>query len=303
MQNENIAVISTGAVLCIVMLTAFLIPIVSSATTTTDELTNEGIYFSKIEETHTIDFDYNDGDPIFKVDNIDMTASLIATEDENQTLAYGENFIVIYSESSNKINIYSDNETYPWILVNEGIITITPALLSFSGLNQNTTIETEQAITNVYMISTEPADYVYCSNPIIAEDTPISGAQVRYVTSNISLWRAIEGKINDLDVTAYSIVNGSQATVDSITPYVTLEDMPAYTNVDRLANLKVKTVISGGASDTLTWDYIVVPVSVIGERVNAPTDAEIAFIELIPLLFAVGLVLAVIAYAVRARLS
>lgn len=308
MQNQNIAYISIGAVLCIVMLTAFLLPMVSSSTSTTTEINNEGIYFDKVTTgTHTIEYDQNNGEPILTVDNVDISDKLHETytnpSDRMQVLAYGDYFNISFTSRDNVLMIYSQHESSPSIYATSATITITPTTVNVNAMSGVNPHVYDLTVSKVCMVSVEDnAQYVYCKNALIAEDTEIMGSYIYRVTSNFSFWRTINGTIDDLEVKGYSPVNGAEVALSDIEITKTTENVPAYTNIDKLTSLVVKTT-GGGSTSSVVSQYVIVPASITADKATVPSDAQISLIELVPLLLVVSIVLGVLAFAMRARLS
>lgn len=312
MQSDNLIKATVGVAIGVLLLVTLALPIISSATETEATLTNEGIFKMN---TATVDdedititweyatpfiFDVNGAEVSLPEENTIIHYSLVCTED--WTLRFrawnnGNGYELTVWTASQAASVWTINSGSPA----NATVTLSAGTASFvKGTSDPVTL----SYTEAYYLDAEGAYVMKNSSETayLLEDSVIYSTGRSDATVNGSTVGAVfhlEGTIKD-GITATVIYPPSGLTTANI--QIVKTDADGYIGV---YNFEKVTLDATDGTDTtaLTYGQVIVPYQITAEKAVHFSDAEITMLELIPLLLAVALVLGVIGYAIRARLS
>lgn len=308
MDPKNIAVLVIGSAVCVMIFSALLVPIVSEATTITDEFTNSG-YFTlekyDDETDLTVEWDHttptkitiNDEEIALTGFPINKWMSIVVGDDWMLRFANGGTlyFSQLRYGAMQTVSVASNTDTDLTIVCEDGTATVTKYTSGVAGS------PIEVTYTELYAIS-NTGDYVMKiseDSVIMAGDSPILALGTTDLGEGYACMCKITGTIDTgINAEILASTSGTAAIVeDSLTVNKTALSNDIGYSLDN-----IQFEISDRDSDyDATYSYFIVPAEVTLEKTVHPDNATLALLNVLPILVIMGIVLAVVGVAVANR--
>lgn len=310
MDPKYMAALITGSVVCVVVFSALLIPIVGEATTTEKTFTNEGYYtMDKISTDAEFVFTWDYTEP----KKIDIDGVKIDFTDAG--LSSGKSYTVF---GSDKFVIRLTWEALPYCQC------FTPAAFYQASTTTSSVFTATVSNGEITVVSTDPSyttpttmeltDKAYCINPngdgafvmkkdvesvYIETNTDIIVLDGITALADSSVGIYAEGTLNDgLDAIAFRGTGTYAVTFDDFT--YTTTDVSGYVDLVKLE--KVQFVATQNDTDyDVTYSYFIVPTEVTAELTVHPDAATLALLSVLPIIAMIGIILAVVGAFVVSR--
>lgn len=293
--------------LAVVLAIAFMLPILADAAKTTDTFDNTKAALWQVEKLDT------DSEYTLVWDHTDPTKATV--NGETVTLSNGtvvcaaDTFLIRFGYDSTGYYFQSvPGQVFNLIVysagANAGDLTVTASNGTITAVADKSTPTTSTvSFTEGYGIVAS-GDYVMkapTQGAYMLKDSPIFAMGLTTINGVWYNLFQITGNVQDVDISnvypvdKYDISNESINT-DAVTSHVDLYELESIT-----------FVATDSEDSTITKDcvynYFIVPAEVTAERAVHFGSAEIALIEIVPVLVIAGLILGVVGMAIRARLS
>lgn len=285
----------------VLLLASLALPLLTEAASANSTFTNDGYFkMTKYGTTDeiTIIFDSTDSSHLTVNDEL-VTLPDLADIGLNVSLIASEIFCLRYNTNST-FQCFSGNSNTGVSVGEDWSFTATGGTATFT----NTTTNDSRTITydNLYIINND-GDWVMKKSTVPAyvnDDSFFMGVGLTAGSSAIGIVGLnVSGSIEDgATITAW---RGTGLTFTDIE----IDESSVNSHINLYKLNKVTFTATDADNDTLdiTYSYFIVPYQVTAEKATHLDNTESTLIDLIPLLLAVALVLGIIAYAIRARLS
>lgn len=288
----------------VILVLSLCLPLVNASTAETRTVNNEGAYFTEPdEETHTIVY-YNDK---CTVDNatVDYPEGFVSGTNRNATIAIGGEWMLRLDNNYLRLQLGGPNNTYTAETIpDEGITaTLTGTTLSLT-LNG-----TDYALENCAYYLADTGGLVMCYNPyILADSELIGGIRANGDNNNgvvYDVFQIISGNVTDgfTSTVCRAVLFTSPSTLTTVSSTFTSNTSVVEGDLLKLDSIIENMVFVDESTGEATITYLLAPATITYDNPDYVGSDLAALLDLIPLLLIVALVVAVVAYAVRARLS
>lgn len=316
-SNNSLISVIVGVALVVIMATVFMMPIISDATTTEDTFTNDHSYYVvKNPETATITWDGS---------KMEIDGETVNVPDATEN-PYGVSILskingVIRYNADNTVQKWGDMGAYNATLISAMNLSIASDTLTgtftYGTGDDATNVNVNLALGDTYYIlsnSNESEDVLTVSdgNLYVNGDTVVQSNGVSKTDNNIVngvVVFNVSGSIDDgFTITGYNRNGGAELTNITYSnlnvDYTTVSD---HLDLYKINKVTFTTTVTDTDNNDIvvnhSYDYFAAPLEITAERAVHLDDSEIALVEIIPILVIAGLIVGVVGYVVRARLS
>jgi len=305
----------------VILVFSLCLPLVDSSTAETRTVHNTGAYFTTPDENeHTILIQHGqityDGKPCAWPD---------LTLYGSANIAVGTDWMLRVDSGSNPatdtLRYVFAGPPYQWNpigTVNPATDDVLTIVLNGDSLTATIGNSTFSRVGTEFIIC-DKGDYVLSQNPYLLSDTQITAAiRNNYNTANTDTFEIVRGTVGDVENMTVDIcrnVNSSLPASDQFGDIVnsvfTVEtkqidgDLLKLDKITQVATMWFTPPEGAGYTNvaTFTITYVIVPETITYDNPDYVGGTMASMLNLVPLMLVVSLVLAIIGYAVKSRLS
>lgn len=305
MDPKHIAAVIAGSVVCIVVFSALLVPVVSEATTEKYTYTNEGVPFALVDDNeHTMIIENVDGEPKYTVDGEIIETNPAYAFNNQSTVIYGEDgFLRVWKISNGQNRIR---------------ISATPGLIT-AGANLEdgdsfTVVFDDESIrytitTTDYDIPIKPraylsneSDYTQMIKPVVnSESVVYLGGLVEPIHNDPAQFIAISGygTLDNLTIMPLYSNVGSGVTVTGETHEITTIDKG--NGLYQIDDIAITFTMSDDTTHVGHFTYFIAPTEVEYDNPTYVGNTLASLIAVLPIIAMIGIILAVVGAFVVSR--
>lgn len=310
MQSDNLIKLTIGAVLGVMVMFYFAVPLLADSGSSETTFTNDEYFITmdkvNAEDTHTITWEKTNPNVIV-VDDVEVTPDW--------------NSITIFAEEDNLLrctkattgyylNFVGATQPTGYGNINDKSISVTIAngTITFNGVtSSDNTYTTSSTFTVGYLINpNNTGAYSFVLKTPDAKAYVLGDSEIYGIGfSNVGgVWQnifTVSGTIADgIEVNLVSTTLPNEPVISNET--TVYSSVAGYKNLYQFEK-ETFTASYDGTDTPLTYSYVIVPSSVAAEKNVHLDDASQGMVNIIPIVLMAALLLGIVAYAVRARLS
>lgn len=311
MQTDNIIKLTVYVAIGVLVFTSLLLPVVNDVNDIEDDFNNNGFFYAtELNENSADTLAWDHTNPtILTVNGVDIDTSEMESSYANISLGFSDKWFLRFALGTTIIYLYDvdtalssstdyaspTNEKDFSLECNNGIATIVIGEVTY----------TETISGDGLIISEKPASYVMKksdTNAYVLGDSAVYcvGRTDRALGVQGTSYNAVFKANVDGGVTPIAYSPNTYTVSDSSVTYSA--GPSGYNDLYLLSNCKLD-LTDGTNTGTITYNQIFVPATVTAEKAVHADEPTRNVIEIMPILLIAGLLLGIVAYAVRARLS
>ena len=296
-KTMSVAIISLAV--AIILAISVLVPIIAGTTSDTVTQINSGIRFAATDDTenvHNISINMSSSGGVYVITDGDRI-SVPMNSQPGAVLAIGSNSI-LYVTSAGAVSVIKESAT-------DSLGTVTsdaPIQLTMTGSTLGYTVSDVATTATGYLAyMAKSDDYVMAKNGYVTDSTDIIfGAYTATKTTenvDVSFGYCVNGTVSAIQSTDIAIPD---PTLEATSSTISVELSEIRSNLKQISGMTIETAWSENTTakgtTEITFETMLVPMSVSYTNPNPITGPLAALINVIPLLVIIGLLIGTLAY-------